>query len=234
MDRIEQNLADWRASLMVRISLTGLISRNHIAYKWKAPFRCWILREATFWRITDLLAQSYALHQQGHGLGARILLRSGMETLATLIHLNHLIQQVLDDELDFHQFTEKTSVLLLGSRDGSTKRKSLNIATILEKCAKRYPGIEKTYASLPESAHPNYEGLVSGYSTVEHDKFETHFSNRWMQFYGASHLGSMELCMTTFRHEYDDAWRDRMAKLENWIVENDHDLEASKTSGVPD
>jgi hypothetical protein len=82
-----------------------------------------MLREAVFWRVHDLKTQSYALHQQGHGLGARILLRSGFESLAILIYLIQLMQQVHDGELNFHAFSERTSVLLLGSRDGSTEHK---------------------------------------------------------------------------------------------------------------
>lgn len=227
MDTIEQNLSNWRASLMASIPVGGLLSRNPIAYKWKAPFRCWLLREAAFWRVTDLLTQSYALHQQGHSLGARILLRSCFETLATLIYLNQLIQQVLDSKLPFHCFARETSILLLGSRDGSTNHQSLSILTILRKCDKLYPGLENLYGILSESAHPNYEGMVAGYSKVDHDEYETRFSNRWTELYGASHLGSMELCMITFRHEYDDVWLDLMGKFERWIVENDAELEAT-------
>ncbi len=187
-----------------------------------------MLREAVFWRLHDLMTQSYALHQQGHGLGPRILLRSGFETLAILIYLNQLMRQVLDDQLNFHSFGRRTSVLLLGSRDGSTNHQSLNIVTILQKCDKRYPGIEKLYAILSESAHPNYEGTVAGYSKIDHDEYETHFSNRWMELYGHHHLESMELCMSTFHHEYDDVWPPLMEKLEGWIEANDAELEATK------
>lgn len=77
MDTVQQNLVDWGNSRMASISVAGLLKRNPVAYKWTAPFRSWMLREAVFWRLHDLLTQSYALHQQGHGLGARILLRSG-------------------------------------------------------------------------------------------------------------------------------------------------------------
>lgn len=232
MDIIAENLSNWRASLRPSIPIAGLLSRNPVVYKWKAPFRCWLLREAAFWRVTDLLTQSYELHQQGHGLGARILLRSGVETLASLIYLNQLIQQVVDNELDFHEFGQKTSILLLGSRDSSTNHKSLNIVTILQKCDKRYPGLEKLYGILSESAHPNYAGMMAGYSKVDHDEFETSFSNRWMQIYGASHLGSMRLYMMNFHHEYDDVWVDLMNKLESWIVENDNRLEETKKTTV--
>ena len=131
MDTVQQSLANWDSSRMASIPVAGLLSRNPVAYKWKAPFRSWMLREAVFWRLHDLLTQSYALHQQGHGLGARILLRSGFETLAVLIYLNQLMQQVVDGKLNFHLFSDKTTTLLAGSRDGSTKHESLNVMTIL-------------------------------------------------------------------------------------------------------
>lgn len=233
MNSVEQNLANWKDSLLSSIPLGGLFSRNPTVYKWKAPFRCWTLREAAFWRTHDLMSQSYALHQQGHGLGARILLRSGFETLATLIYLNQLLQRVVDGSLNYHAFGESTSVLLLGSRNSSTQHKSLNIMTVLEKCDKRYPGILGLFAELSESAHPNYEGLCSGYSKIDHDEYETMFSNRWMERYGDRHLDAMNLCMETFHFEYNTVWPDLISKLESWIEANDAQLEATKNGPNP-
>lgn len=227
MDAIAHNLANWERSRISSIPVGGLLSRNRVAYKWKASFRVWMLREAIFWRLHDLMRQSYLLHQHGHGLGARILLRSGFETLATLIYLNQLMQRVLDGKLSFHEFGEKTSVLLLGSRDGSTGHQSLNIMTILQKCDKRYPGLEKLYAHLSESAHPNYEGILAGYSKIDYEGNEAHFSDRWMEMYGNSHFSSMELCMGTFHVEYQDTWPGLMEKLEKWIEANDAELETT-------
>lgn len=217
---------------MASIPVAGLLSRNPVAYKWKAPFRCWALREAAFWRITDLLTQSYALHQQKHCLGARILLRSAFETLATLIYLNHKMQKVVDDKLNFHLFSQETVVLTLGSRNGSTNQVAINILTMLDRGDKRYPGLRSLYDRLSESAHPNYEGMVSGYSKTDHDEYETHFSNRWMQLYGEQHLESLDLCMMSFHVEYDTVWTDLMEKLEGWIVTNDARLEATKNNDL--
>lgn len=175
------------------------------------------------------MTQSYALHQHGHGLGARILLRSGFESLATLIFLNQLMQHLLDGKLNFHEFGEKTSSLLLGSRNNADGPRSLNIVTVLEKSDKRYPGLMKLYADLSESAHPSYEGLCAGYSKINRNEFETNFSNRWMELYGNQHLDSMELCMGTFDHEYNSIWPALIEKLEGWIEANDGALEATKT-----
>jgi hypothetical protein len=217
MSTVEQVLVNWKNSLPEKIEVGGLYSRNPTAHKWKAPFRSLILRETVFWRLHDLLTQSYSLHQQGHGLGARILLRSGFETVATLIYLNQLTASVLNGTLSFHTFSEKTATLLLGSRNDTTKHKSISIVTVLEKCEKRYPGLMAIYADLSESAHPNYEGTCIGYSTVDHEQYVTTFANRWMEMYGAQHLNSIKLCMVTFEHEYNDVWKMQMERLESWI-----------------
>ena len=99
------------------------------------------------------------------------------------------MQQVLDGKLSFHVFGKKTSMLLLGSRNNEQMPRSLNIVTVLEKCDKRYPGLMALYADLSESAHPSYEGMCMGYSKIDHDEYETHFSNRWMELYGDRHIG---------------------------------------------
>jgi hypothetical protein len=104
----------------------------------------------------------------------------------------------------------------------------------LDKSDKRYPGLRGIYDSLSESAHPNFEGMVWGYSKVDHNEYETNFSNRWMDLYGEQHLNSMELCMMTFHHEYDDVWTGLIEKLESWIVANDALLEATKDAPLLD
>lgn len=228
---IEENLAIWESSLFQNIPIAGLLSRNPVAYKWKAPFRSWMLREATFWRAHDLMKQSYYLYQNDHLLGARIILRSGFETLATLVYLNQITEKVLTRKMSFDDWGEKTSKLLLGSRGNAEMPQSINVLTILEKCEKRYPGLMNMYASLSESAHPSYQGLFSGYSEIDHDEYETHFRNRWSEKYAAKHLDLMELCMSTFHYEYNDVWSKLIEQLEEWIETNVSELEANKDDG---
>ncbi len=151
-----------------------------------------------------------------------------------LIYVNLLMQQVIDGKLNFHVFAEKTAVLLLGSRNNESMPDSINILTVLGKCDKRYPGLMKLYGDLSESAHPNYEGLMSGYSTTNYDEYETNFSNRWMELHGGHHLGRIKLCMEVFHHEYDEVWPDLIGKLEKWIEANDAELEATKDDPLPE
>src|SRR4030067_72060 len=228
MRKRDERLAAWKASLCETVDIGGLLSRNGVAHKWKAPFRSLTLRETVAWRTQDLLEQSLLLHDSNHLLGARILLRSAFETVATLIYLNQLTRKVLAGTLDFHEFSEETSTLLLGSRDSSTSRKARNITTIIEKCDKRYPGIKDLYASLSESAHPNYEGTCIGYSVIDRENFITTFSNKWKSIFGKNHVQSIELCADTFYAEYNEEWPDAFEELEYWITKNDAHLEATK------
>lgn len=228
MRPIEINLAEWKASLCGSVDVGGLFSRNEIAHKWKAPFRSLTLRETVAWRTQDLLEQSLQLYDTNRLLGARILLRSAFETISILIYLNQLTRSVLSGKLDFHEFSNKTSTLLLGSRDSSTSHKAINIMTVIEKCDSRYPGIKDLYASLSESAHPNHEGICIGYSTVDRENYVTTFSNRWNEMYSKNHIQNMELCSSVFYFEYNEEWPDAFENLEAWIAQNDDMLEATK------
>ncbi|NMG77702.1 hypothetical protein [Aromatoleum diolicum] len=229
MPTASETLTNWQQSLCSRVELAGLVARNPIAHKWKAPYRSMVLRETAFWRIHDLLAQSYELHSNHHALGARILLRSAFETLAVLIHLNQITAQVLDGTLQFHAFSKKTTILLLGSRDKTTKHDAISIVTVLTKhCEKSYPGISDLYASLCESAHPNFEGMCFGYSRVDHDNHATEFSNNLSSMHEERHVSAIQLCMAIFEHEYNTVWPNRFDQLEAWIEANDSALEATK------
>jgi hypothetical protein len=225
---IDQTLANWEKSLCHKVEVGGLFARSPIAHKWKAPFRSLVLRETIFWRMHDLLTQSYELHLTHRALGARILLRSAFETLATLIYLNQTTAAVVDGTQDFHSFSRNTARLLLGSRDRSTEHEAINIVTVLEKCEKKYTGMAGLYAILSESAHPNFEGMCFGYSRVNHEDHVAHFSNNLSAMYEDKLLSAMGLCMSVFEHEYNIEWACQFERLESWIVENDHMLELTK------
>ena len=229
MDAIDMALEDWRQSLCPSVEVGGLLARNPIAHKWKAPFRSLSLRESASWRTQDLLFQSKLLSDRKQLLGARILLRSAFETLAVLVYLNQLMRRVVAGELDFHAFSDKTTILLLGSRDGFTDYKSLNIVTILQKSDRRYPGVFEIYEGLCESAHPNYEGLSGGYSQIDHENHITHYVNRWADRFATAQNHGMALCIETFKFEYNDEWVEAMANLESWIERNDEMLERTKS-----
>jgi hypothetical protein len=226
MREIDKVLDAWQASLCKEVAAGALVSRNPVAHKFKAPLRSMVLREAVAWRTHDLLAQSLALYDAEHLLGARILVRSALETVAMLIYLNQLTRQVVEGDLSFHEFDKKTMLLLTGSRDGGTRSQAINIITIFQKCEKRYPGLSELYGTLSESAHPNFAGLCFGYSDVQHDDFVSVFSNKWASRYKPEHLAHIELCKDVFLTEYDDEWPEAFDALEHWIERNEPSLGA--------
>jgi len=201
------------------------LAHNPIAYKWKAPFRSFVIRECTFWRFHDLVSQADHLDLAGHVLGARILLRSALETTAIIVYLNQQIERVVNGSLDFFEFSDKTIKLLMGTRNGTTNYSSINIISIIQSCEKRYPKIESVYATLSESAHPNWEGLCFGYSKVDHEEYESLFANRWNELRGDEFEELAIIVLQTFELEYNVEWIRVMEALESWINVNDKLLE---------
>ena len=61
---------------------------------------------------------------------------------------------------------------------------AVNILTVLEKAEKEYPGLLEIHRRLSESAHPNFDGVVYGYSSSDPINYETNFHNRWFELYG--------------------------------------------------
>lgn len=230
MQEIAIMLTEWKASLCREVEVGSLYSRNRIAHKWKAPWRGLLLRESVAWRVQDLLEQSYVLYTASQLLGARILLRSAFETVAVLIHLNQETRKVISGKQDFHEYSERTTKLLLGSRNESTSHTSINILTVLGKADKRYPGLNKLYAMLSECAHPNYEGMLFGYSKSDIQNHVTKFENRWSKLYCASHENAMSECMAIFDSEYNQEWSSAFEALEQWIEQNDVTLEKTRPS----
>ena len=230
MPHLASALQTLKDSLCREVTVGGLLSRSAVAHKWKAPWRALLLRESVAWRFQDLLEQSYALSKSDGVLGARILLRSAFETVAVLIYLNKGMRSVVAGQQNFHAFSEKTSKLLLGSRDNTTSHESISILTVLGGADKRYPGLMDWYVALCETAHPNYEGMLLGYSIADYQNHVTTFQNRWKELYGKTHENALNACLIVFVAEYDAEWPAAMEALEKWLEAHDSELEATKSS----
>lgn len=220
MKPLAEALEIWRNSLCQELLAGGLFSRDPEVHRWKAFHRSAILREATSWRAHDLLTQAVYLSEAQHLLGARILVRSALETLCVLAYLNQITWDVVKGKLTFKEFSDKTIRLTLGSKDGSTRAESINIVTVLKRVEDRVPGITDVYASLSESAHPNYEGTVSGYGTVDHENYATKFSNKWAASYASGFESYVRTTGHLYQVEYDSEWIRAWEALENWVREN--------------
>lgn len=225
MATIEKLLVIWQGSLCRSLSLRELYSRNPTVYKWKAPFRSMRLRESILWRTHDLLSQAHFLFKSDHILGSRILFRSALESTAVLIYLNQITERVLSGELDFHDFSVKTSRLLLGSKNKTTNHESINIITILEKSEKNYAGLSRIFATLSECVHPNFEGVCFGYSQTDFETYESNFANYWKEMWADRHEEIFRLIYGVTQREYSKVWPPLFERLEEWISINDFCLE---------
>jgi hypothetical protein len=138
--------------------------------------------------------------------------------------------EVVDEKLTFDAFDQRTCQMLLGSKNKSTNYEAINVNTVITHCAKRYSWIEQLYGELSESAHPNHEGLATGYSKIDMESLEAHFMSKWAAMYSGGHLHGMLLCMDMFRHEYNEEWSARFEALEKWLEANDEELERTRPS----
>lgn len=228
MEEVREQLERWSQSLCKDISVGGLMARCKIAHKWIAPFRSFVVREALLWRMQNLGQQILLLTQHQHILGARILLRSAIETLAVLIYLNQKTKAVLSGQLSFFEFDEITKQLLMGSKNGATSVAAVNILTALEKADKSHPGLFSMHKHLSESAHPNYDGVLYGYSSSDPKEYEIHFHNRWLKSFGAEQEPAMTFVFAVFEIEYNETWHQSMTDLEVWLRDNDAILEQQR------
>lgn len=228
MKEIRDTLERWSQSLCEEVSVGGLLSRCPIAHKWKAPYRSIVIREALLWRMHDLGQQVLLLMEHKHILGARILLRSAIETLALLIYLNQKTRSVLSGDISFFDFDEITKQLLMGSKNGATSMAAVNVLTVLKQAEKVHPGMVSMHEHLSESAHPNYDGVLYGYSSTDPEKYETRFVNNWHEFFGKEQEPGTAFVLAAFEHEYNAVWHQQMSQLEDWLRANDERLEAAR------
>lgn len=134
MHPIDQAIEGYEKTLCKEVNVFSLIKRNPVAHKWKVTYQCLCLRETVAWRFVDIISQSWLLHKSEKSLGARILLRSAIETLAMLIFLNQQTEDVVSRVVSFNAFMGKVINLFAGSRDGTTDQKATNIITVFQKC----------------------------------------------------------------------------------------------------
>lgn len=217
MNTIREALDQWQVALCKEVPVGELFARDPEVHRWKAPLRSLVLREATSWRAHDLLQQAVFLSEAGHLLGARILVRSAIETLVTLAYLNQITRAVVSEEIPYQDFSDKTVRLLLGSKNNTTSAESISIITVLRKVEKRIPGLTGVYADLSESAHPNYDGTSKGYGTIDRAEFTTRFSNKWAKNYAPGFESFVRVTAHLYQVEYDEEWTDAWEALEAWM-----------------
>ena len=81
------------------------------------------------------------------------------------------------------------------------------------------------YATLSESAHPNFEGVCFGYSDVDEERDETVFGAKWFEMWGDKHNSLFMLTAVVFETKYNDVLAPQIEQLERWLTDNDKELQ---------
>jgi len=231
MSGVEETIRLWKGLLVPEVKFDCLYSKYPIVHNWRCAHRVLVVRELVFWRVTDLLEQAHLLHLKEHGLGTRILLRSVIETIVVLVYINQKMNAVVSGKLDFHEFSNISSKLLLGSKNGMTDLSAVNIMTVLKHCERKYRGISKIYNELCESAHPNFEGICQGYSEIVPEISITKFGNYWHEACGSKHDNLFYVLIKLFELENSE-FPNLFKILERWIIDNNEKLQAKQTSTI--
>lgn len=233
---LKHTLAAWREDLVASVSVADLLSRCPVAHKWKAPYRCLVVREALLRRMVDIGSAIDVLTDKEQLLGVRILLRCAVETTALLEFMAQKIDAVVAGQLSWFDFDTATMKIIVGSRAASnpTQFEAFNIVTAVEKANKAYPALLNIYSKLSESAHPNYDGLTYAYSRPVPDDYETHFGNYWQENFGHEHEPGATYVFACFADAYNGHWTKAMVALEQWLRDNDSELEAQRQTMLAD
>lgn len=222
---LENGVNSFRESLCDEIDKREWESRNITAHKWQVLHRAVALRELVSWRFVDLMEQALILENLGKHVGSRILIRASIETLAILLYTISKMEKIVRTGEGFHQFSNKTVRLLLGSRDGQTSHDAINVLDVLRIVSKKYPELVTVYDELSETAHPNFDGLTRSYSQVSDRSMKFRFTSDSGRTYVGSQLRIIFLVCAILEKEYNQAWPEAFQSFENWIEKNDEKLE---------
>ena len=230
MESIRERVLNWSQSLPKEVAVVGLISRCPIAHKWKAPFRSILIRESSLWRMSDLGSSFVQLVDSGNVLAARIILRSACETAALLAYLNKKTFDVIDRKITIDDFDAVTKVLLLGGKSDGDYVAPVNVMTALGHFAKESPEILNIYNRLSEDAHPNACGMIYAYSESNPVDFETQFMPKIANSVVTREhtIASAQLIFHCYEGHYNLFWPQRFEALEQWLRDNDAELEGSR------
>jgi len=225
LDQQKEVIASYQSGLADEIDAGGLYARNPTAHKWKVTYRTIILRELVAWRFCDIMNQVLLLESNEHFLGSRLLLRSAIETLSLLIYSSEKMECIVGTGDGFHEYSKKSTRLLLGTKLANTKFQAINIIEVLEKASKEHPELKIAYDDLSETAHPNFDGLFRTYGSPSDSGMLTTFSNQSSHLYSSQQAALISLLLVAFETEYNFRWDKAFNNFENWIEKNDRKLE---------
>lgn len=219
----------WRASLPTEIPVADLMSRCPIAYKWKAPFRCIVVREALLRRMLALGDGVVLLTNHEQHIGARILLRAAVEAAALLEYIVQRMDAVVRGHIDWDRFDELTMRLIAGRRDYG-ELESIQVLNAIRDADKTYPALKEIHDRLSETVHPNYDGVVGSFVRLDREHHVAYLGDFAGERYSRLLVPYAGYTFTVFQNSYNERWLAAIERLEQWLRDNDNRLKKLQES----
>lgn len=169
----------------------------------KTPFKAFWLREALYYRMTDLSGAAIGLYKQNKIVPAIIIIRAAYETAALCFY----VYKNLNQAIERHDFIGMDDFLMKAGHGGKLDEvhyKAFNILTVIKHLDKEFTGLESMYYWLCEVAHPNWMGCEGSYSTLNTEEHYVEFSLKRKsispEFIG---LNELSIALVVFEHYYN-------------------------------
>ncbi len=185
-------------SLMVEKLHVFSISRTA-----KTPFKAFLIREALYYRMTDLSGAAIDLYKQNKIVPAIIIIRSAYETAALCFYVYKNLNQAIEK----HDFIEMDNFLMKAGHGGKldeVRYQAFNILTVIGHLDKQFNGLESMYFLLCEVAHPNWMGCEGAYSTLNTEEHYVEFSLKRKSIPPeVIGLNELSIALVVFEHYYN-------------------------------
>jgi hypothetical protein len=201
----------------IRENLPKTVDVRALGVMSKTPFQILTLREALIWRTDELLGNALdALDRKDFSVAA-ILTRALMENTALLFRLVDIF--INRQTLTKQELNDQIMQLAFGTREWSDGPQAINILTCVGHADKKVEGLQNTYNSLSEYAHPNWKGVLGLYSKLDQENHIAYFGREMRSPEKISPNITTTLVATATYFEYlynkiSDGMPNYLAKLE--------------------
>jgi len=161
----------------IRAGLPDSINAKSFKTKSLLPFKVMSSAGALGRRFVDLADDALFLFERGKVVSPSILSRSCIETVSMVFLIHKKMVELIENSKhknidDFDEFIMKQ---LFGSKTNPDVPDAYNVLTAIQHLDKTYQGIEKSYYSLSEIAHPNWPGTHGAYTKLDDDHYYLSF-----------------------------------------------------------
>jgi len=169
----------------------------------KTPFKAFCLREALYYRMTDLSGAAIDLYKQNKIVPAITIIRAAYETAALCFYVYKNLNQTIEK----HDFIEMDKFLMKAGHGGKLDEvhyKAFNTLTVIDHLDKQFQGLASMYAWLCEFAHPNWPGCEGAYSTLNAEEHYVEFGLNIKRIPPAViGLNELSAALVVFEHYYN-------------------------------